>query len=67
MIDQERSQERLHIARFHRWLGLEIAACSEEGIEITMLWREEIASDPRVGSAHGRVLASLVDLYRALL
>ena len=30
MIDRERLQEMLHIAPFHRWLGLEIATCSDQ-------------------------------------
>ena len=62
MIDRERLQEMLHIAPFHRWLGLEIATCSDQGIAITMPWREEIVSNPMIGSAHGGILASLVDL-----
>jgi uncharacterized protein (TIGR00369 family) len=62
MIDRERLQEMLRIAPFHRWLGLEISTCSAEGIEITMPWRNEIVSNPMIGSAHGGVLASLVDL-----
>ncbi|GGD86926.1 thioesterase [Tsuneonella deserti] len=62
MIDQERLEQMLHLAPFHRWLGLEISTCSEQGIEITMPWRDEIVSNPVVGSAHGGVLASLVDL-----
>ena len=31
-------------------------------IFITMPWREEIVSNPMIGSAHGGILASLVDL-----
>ena len=62
MIDRERLQEMLHIAPFHRWLGLEIATCSAQEIAITMPWREEIVSNPMIGSAHGGILASLVDL-----
>lgn len=62
MINREQLQEMLFIAPFHRWLGLVISTCSEQGIEITMPWREEIVSNPMVGSAHGGVLASLVDL-----
>lgn len=62
MIDREHLQEMLHIAPFHRWLGLDIKSCSEDGIEIIMPWREEIVSNPIIGSAHGGVLASLIDL-----
>ncbi|MBB4631097.1 hotdog fold thioesterase [Sphingosinicella soli] len=62
VIDRARLQEMLHIAPFHLWLGLEIKSCSEDGLELTMPWREEIVSNPMVGSAHGGVLAALIDL-----
>jgi uncharacterized protein (TIGR00369 family) len=62
MLDRERLQQMLDIAPFHRWLGLEINVCCEEGLEIIMPWRDEIISNPMVGAAHGGVLAALIDL-----
>ena len=62
VIDRERLDEMLRIAPFHQWLGLEIKSCSTERLELKMPWREEIISNPMIGSAHGGVLASLIDL-----
>lgn len=62
VLDRARLQEMLHIAPFHQWLGLKIQSCSEEGLELTMPWREEIVFNPVLGSAHGGVLAALIDL-----
>ncbi len=55
-------QAALHIAPFHRWLGLELLSASLGGIVIAMPWRDELVSNPALGAAHGGVLASLVDL-----
>ena len=55
-IDPKRLEEILQIAPFHRWLGLTLRSCSNEQLELEMPWRDEIAS------AHGGVLASLIDL-----
>ena len=61
-IDCERLDELLRIAPFHQWLGLTVKSYSSEQIELEMPWREEIISNPMIGSAHGGVLASLIDL-----
>jgi uncharacterized protein (TIGR00369 family) len=47
---------------FHVWLGVRLMSLNENGVAITMPWRDEFVSDPRRGSAHGGVLASLIDL-----
>jgi len=62
-------QAALAAAPFHRWLGLEVARVAADGIELTMPWREELISNPIRQTAHGGVLASLVDLsgFYALL
>ena len=52
----------LRAAPFHRWLNLEVIEIGEKRIKILMPWREEIVSNPRIGSAHGGILASLIDL-----
>jgi len=61
-IDPKRLEEILQIAPFHRWLGLTLRSCSNEQLELEMPWRDEIVSNPAIGSAHGGVLASLIDL-----
>ena len=65
-IDPKRLEEILQIAPFHRWLGLTLRSCSNEQLELEMPWRDEIVSNPAIGSAHGGVLASLIDLTGAL-
>ncbi len=62
VLERARLQELLDIAPFHQWLGLKIQSCSEDGLELTMPWREEIVSNPVLGAAHGGVLAALIDL-----
>ena len=55
-------QAALRAAPFHNWLDLDIVALSDDGLELAMPWRDEIVSNPRIGSVHGGVLASLIDL-----
>ncbi len=47
---------------FHRWLGLRVSALDEDGVEISMPWREEFVADATIGYTHGGILASLIDL-----
>ncbi len=61
-IDRERLHEMLRIAPFHRWLDLKIRSVTRDQLVIEMPWRDEIVSNPMIGSAHGGVLASLIDL-----
>ncbi len=55
-------QAALRAATFHNWLDLDIVALSGDSLELAMPWRDEIVSNPRIGSVHGGVLASLIDL-----
>lgn len=52
----------LLIAPFHRWLGLDVVNLTEQELVIEMPWREEIVSNPMLGSAHGGILSALIDL-----
>ncbi|WP_293681980.1 hotdog fold thioesterase [uncultured Phenylobacterium sp.] len=61
-LDGDALQRALGIAPFHAWLELRILSSGEGRLEIEMPWRDEIVSNPRIGSAHGGVLASLIDL-----
>lgn len=61
-IDVPRLQEMLRMAPFHAWLGLTVKSATAEGLEIEMPWRDEIISNPVMGSVHGGILASLIDL-----
>lgn len=55
-------REMLHIAPFHRWLGLDIVDLTEQELILEMPWRDEIISNPMIGSAHGGILSALIDL-----
>ena len=59
-IDQLRAA--LLVAPYHQWLGLEVAALDPDELRLRMPWRDEVVSNPRLGSAHGGVLAALIDL-----
>lgn len=53
---------RVKKAPFHQWLGLELTALDEEGLEITATWRDEFLSSVDPPYAHGGILAALIDL-----
>jgi uncharacterized protein (TIGR00369 family) len=55
-------RKMLHIAPFHRWQGLEVVDLTERELTLEMPWREEIISNPMIGSAHGGILSALIDL-----
>ena len=55
-------RKMLHIAPFHRWLGLDIVDLTERKLILEMPWRDEIVSNPMIGSAHGGILSALIDL-----
>ena len=62
-------QFALEAAPFHRWLGIKAISADEDALRLEMPWRDEVVSNPRVQSAHGGILASLIDLtgFYALL
>jgi uncharacterized protein (TIGR00369 family) len=55
-------QEMISRAPYHRWLGLEVVALADDGIEIRATWREEWVVNPERRYTHGGVLAAVVDL-----
>lgn len=58
----EALRELLLVAPFHRWLGLDIVAVTADELILEMPWRDEIVSNPMIGSAHGGILSALIDL-----
>lgn len=58
----EQVQALITRAPFHQWLGLQVIAVHDDGIEIMAKWREEWVVNPEVRYTHGGVLAALVDL-----
>ncbi|MBA4354472.1 MAG: thioesterase [Novosphingobium sp.] len=60
--DIEQLRAMLLVAPFHRWLGLDIVALTGDELILEMPWRDEIVSNPMIGSAHGGILSALIDL-----
>lgn len=58
----EELQERLIANHFNEWMGLKIVGLDEEKIEISMVWREEMISNPKARVTHGGILGALVDV-----
>lgn len=61
-MDLEHLRAMLRISPFHQWLGLDIAELTNETLVLEMPWRDEIVSNPMIGSAHGGILSALIDL-----
>jgi len=61
-LSAERVQEMISRAPFHQWLGLELVALADDGIELKAKWREEWVVNPERRYTHGGVLAALIDL-----
>ena len=49
-------------APYHQWLGLQVIAVHDDGIELKAKWREEWVVNLERRFTHGGVLAALVDL-----
>ena len=61
-LSLEAVQEMLLRAPYHLWLGLNVLALDENGIDIKATWREEWVVNAEKRYSHGGVLAALVDL-----
>ena len=62
MLNVNQIQAALDAAPFHRWLGLKAISTDKDKLILQMPWREELVSNPRIQSAHGGVIAALIDL-----
>lgn len=47
---------------FHQWLGVRLSKLTAEMVELTLPWREEFVSHPKIRYTHGGILATLIDL-----
>ncbi len=61
-ITPETVQRLIARAPFHQWLGIEVTAVHDDGIELKAKWREEWVVNPERRYTHGGILAALVDL-----
>jgi acyl-coenzyme A thioesterase PaaI-like protein len=55
-------QDRITLAPFHKWLGLELVEMGEDGIKLRVPWREEFVVNPKAGYTHGGILATIIDI-----
>lgn len=60
-LDFETLQKSLEASPFQRWLGVKLIGHDDTGIEVQIPWREELISNPSTKSAHGGILATLID------
>jgi uncharacterized protein (TIGR00369 family) len=58
----ERVQQMITRAPYHQWLGLQVVAVHDDGIELKATWREEWVVNIERRYTHGGVLAALIDL-----
>ena len=61
-ISVAKVQELITRAPYHQWLGLEVLAVHDDGIELKAKWREEWVVGVERRYTHGGILAALVDL-----
>jgi uncharacterized protein (TIGR00369 family) len=61
-VTLEKVQALITRAPYHQWLGLQVIALTDDGIELKATWREEWVVNPERRYTHGGVLAALVDL-----
>ncbi len=61
-ITVEEVQRLITRAPFHQWLGIEVTAVRDDGIDLTARWREEWVVNPDRRYTHGGILAALIDL-----
>ena len=55
-------QEIVTRAPYHKWLGLQVIAVHDDGIELKAKWREEWVVNVEKRFTHGGILAALIDL-----
>ncbi len=55
-------RQRIQMAPFHQWLGLDLVEMNDDGIKISLPWREEFVVNVDVGYTHGGILATVIDV-----
>lgn len=60
-MTQAELQEKISSGPFNQWLGFQFSEVTEDGIRVTVPWRDEFVVNTKAGYAHGGILASLID------
>jgi uncharacterized protein (TIGR00369 family) len=55
-------QQLISRAPYHQWLGIEVIAIHDEGVEMKASWREEWVVNTERRYTHGGIVAALIDL-----
>ena len=55
-------RDRITLAPFHKWLGVDLVEMTEDGIKVSIPWREEFVVHPKAGYTHGGILATVIDM-----
>ena len=61
-ITAEKVQALITRAPFHQWLGLQVVALQDDGIELKAKWREEWVVNPDRRYTHGGILSAIIDV-----
>ena len=61
-LKKDELQERIRQAPFHKWLDLNVKDVTEEGIVVSVGWREEFVVNAERGYSHGGILATVIDV-----
>jgi uncharacterized protein (TIGR00369 family) len=61
-ITPDSVQRLITRAPYHQWLGLQVLALHDDGIDLKAQWREEWVVNPERRYTHGGILAALIDL-----
>ena len=61
-LDSGALEAALTAPAFNAWLGVRLVSLEDGVLRLEMPWRDELASNPRLGYAHGGVLASVIDI-----
>ena len=61
-LTAEAVQRLIAKAPFHEWLGIEVTAVRDDGIDLLARWREEWVVNPDRRYTHGGIIAALIDL-----
>lgn len=62
VVSREKLQERLTANPFNNWMGLKILDLTEEELQISLEWREEMISNPKARVTHGGIIGALIDV-----
>ena len=62
VITAEKLEERLTANPFNNWMGLKLLSLDEDKLEIGLVWREEMISNPTARVTHGGIIGALIDV-----